>query len=64
MKLNYVVLVATSITSFISMVLAVKGSYFSSMQFIIEDTLDKMGILLKSSESDLAVLMKVLTNYF
>lgn len=46
------------------MVLAVKGSYFSSMQFIIEDTLDKMGILLKSSESDLAVLMKVLTNYF
>ncbi|CAK68973.1 unnamed protein product (macronuclear) [Paramecium tetraurelia] len=64
MQLNYIVLVATSITSFISMVLAVKGSYFSSMQFIIEDTLDKWGVLLKSSESDLAVLMKVLTNYF
>ncbi|CAD8145490.1 unnamed protein product [Paramecium pentaurelia] len=64
MQLNYVVLVATSFTSFISMVLAVKGSYFSSMQFIIEETLDKWGVLLKSSESDLAVLMKVLTNYF
>ncbi|CAD8075924.1 unnamed protein product [Paramecium sonneborni] len=64
MQLNYIVLVATSITSFISMILAVKGSYLSSMQFIIEDTLDKWGVLLKSSESDLAVLMKVLTNYF
>ncbi|CAD8060673.1 unnamed protein product [Paramecium primaurelia] len=64
MQLNYIVLVVTSIISFISMVLAVKGSYESSMQFIIEEIFDIWGVLLKSSESNLAVLMKVLTNYF
>ncbi|CAD8166475.1 unnamed protein product [Paramecium octaurelia] len=64
MKINYIVLIATSITSFASMVIAVKGSYESSMQFIIEETLDIWGILLKSSQSNLDVLMKVLTNYF
>lgn len=48
MQLNYVVLVATSIVSFISMILAVKGSYLSSMQFIIEDTFERWGVLLKS----------------
>ncbi len=46
------------------MALSVKGTYLAIEAFIRNMLLQSMGILFSTSSSNLAILMKTLTNYF
>jgi threonine synthase len=46
------------------MALSVKGTYFTLEQFVRNMLLKKMGILFSVNSSNLAILIKTLTNYF
>ncbi|CAD8063527.1 unnamed protein product [Paramecium sonneborni] len=64
LAVNAIVITALSFVTLFSMILSVKGNYQMLEDFVRIQNKKAMGILVSSSESNLAILIKLFTNYF
>ncbi|CAD8128288.1 unnamed protein product [Paramecium sonneborni] len=64
LAVNAIVITALSFVTLFSMILSVKGNYQMLEDFVRIQNKKAMGIIVSSSESNLAILIKLFTNYF